>query len=657
MKYRTLFSPLTVRGLTLKNRVVVSAMGCLMIGRDRKVSQQLADYLGERAKGGVGLIYSPCAAVDTGSCPEGMLAISTDEIGESHKLLTEAVHAGGAKCAAQLWQGSAIAFPARVYEPSETVLPAALYPALNGKDLVVPPMTKEEIRYIVDCYGAAAARAVRAGYDMVEVHCAHGYLPHMFLNPATNRRTDEYGGSLENRARFALEVFRAVRRNMPEDMPLSIRIACFDDGLPVNLSAEDMIEFARMAQREGVDILNISRGNSLSDSLKINVPPVDVPQGFNVDNAARIRRETGMITAVAGRINTPALAEEILDEGKVDLVVMARANLADAEFCNKAASGREDEIVYCIGCCQGCFDPHMNPANLLNDTHITCLRNPALGKEKEYAFVKTDSPKTVLIAGGGMGGMEAAYRLHMLGHKVILCEAAGVLGGQFILAGESPRKGEFKQATVDCARRLTRLGVEVRLNAPVDAALIESVKPDCVIIATGAEPIRLSLPGTELKPVYNSHDVLAHRAVPEGRVCIIGGGMVGLETAEFAAALGCKVTVVEMQGELAADMGYLRKLCTLSAMAEEGIETIVNARCKAINETGVVAERDGEELTIPCDTVVTAVGARSKPCDELKAACERLGIKYYVIGDAVQARRALNATAEGAAVAYEINKA
>ena len=454
MKYRTLFSPLTVRGLTLKNRVVVSAMGCLMIGRDRKVSQQLADYLGERAKGGVGLIYSPCAAVDTGSCPEGMLAISTDETGESHRLLTEAVHAGGAKCAAQLWQGSAIAFPARVYEPSETVLPAALYPALNGKDLVVPPMTKEEI----------------------------------------------------------------------------------------------------------------------------------------------------------------------LDEGKVDLVVMARANLADPEFCNKAASGREDEIVYCIGCCQGCFDPHMDPENLLNDTHITCLRNPALGKEKEYAFVKTALPKTVLIAGGGMGGMEAAYRLHMLGHKVVLCEAAGVLGGQFILAGESPRKGEFKKATADCARRL-------------------------------------SLPGAELKPVYNSHDVLAHRAVPEGRVCIICGGMVGLETAEFAAALGCKVTVVEMQGQLAADMGYLRKLCTLAAMAEEGIETIVNARCKAINGTGVIAERDGEELTIPCDTVVTAVGARSKPCDELKAACERLSIKYYVIGDAVQARRALNATAEGAAVAYEINKA
>lgn len=487
------------------------------------------------------------------------------------KLLTEAVHAGGGICAAQLWQGSACALPARVLEPSETILPGYLYPQLGGKDLVIPGLTKEEIKEVIACYGAAAARAVKAGYDMIEVHCAHGYLPHMFLNPCMNRRTDEYGGSFENRARFALEVFRAVRQNIPEDMPLSIRIASQDDGLEKNLSNEDMIEFARLAQKEGVDILNISRGNSLSDSLKINVPPVDVPQGFNVDLAAKIRRETGMITCVAGRINTPELAEKILAEGKVDMVVMARANLADAEFCNKAKAGKEDEIIYCIGCCQGCFDPHMVPENLLNDNHITCLRNPALGKEREYAFVKTDSPKTVLIAGGGMGGMEAAYRLHMLGHKVILCEESGVLGGQFILAGETPRKAEFKKATVDCAKRLTRIGVEVRLNATVDAELIEKIKPDYLIIATGAKPIDIKLPGMEKKPVYNSHEVLAHKVVPEGRVGIIGGGMVGLETSELVASYGNEVTVIEMQGELAADMGYLRKLCTLSCMAEEGI--------------------------------------------------------------------------------------
>lgn len=656
MNYETLFSPLTVRGLTLKNRVVVSAMGSLMIKKDRKVTKQLADYLGARAAGGAGLIYSPCAGVHDESCPEGMLAICNDEISESHRLLTEAVHAGGGKCAVQLWQGSAVALPAKVLEPSDTILQACFYPQLGGKDMHIPGMTKEEIKEVIECYGKAAARAVKVGYDMVEIHCAHGYLPHMFLNPCMNRRTDEYGGSLKNRARFAIEVFEAVRKNIPEDMPLSIRIASMDDGLAQNLSIEDMIEFARMAQKAGVDILNISRGNSLSDSLRINTPPVDIPKGFNVENAARIRRETGMITAVAGRINTPELAEEILDNGKVDLVVMARANLADAEFCNKAREGCADEIIYCIGCCQGCFDPHMVPENLLNDNHITCLRNPALGKETEYAFVKTEHPKTVLIAGGGMGGMEAAYRLHMLGHKVILCEKSGVLGGQFILAGEAPRKQEFKQAAKDCANRLYRLGVEVRLNVTVDAALIENVKPDCLIIATGAEPISVKLPGMDKKPVYSSHDVLAHKVIPQGRVGIIGGGLVGLETSEFVAEYGNPVTVIEMQPELAADLGYLRKLCMLPAIEKAGIKTMAGTRCKAIDDEGIIAEKDGQEITIPCDSVIMSVGSKSRPCDELKDVCGSLGIKYYIIGDALQARRALNATAEGAAVAYEINK-
>lgn len=183
-----------------------------------------------------------------------------------------------------------MALPAKVLEPSDTVLPARFYPQLGGKDMHIPGMTRNEIKEVIECYGKAAARAVKAGYDMVEVHCAHGYLPHMFLNPCMNRRSDEYGGCLENRARFAIEIFQAIRENIPEDMPLSIRIASMDDGLAQNLSIEDMIEFARMAQKAGVDILNISRGNSLSDSLRINTPPVDVPQGFNVENAARMLR-------------------------------------------------------------------------------------------------------------------------------------------------------------------------------------------------------------------------------------------------------------------------------------------------------------------------------------------------------------------------------
>lgn len=646
MKYEKLFSPIQIRGVTFPNRVIQSAMGTLMVGVDKKVNQRVVDFLTARAKGGVGLVYSQCCGVDDNSTPEGFLCIGTDEQGESHKMLTESIHAVGGKVGIQLLQGAVCAAPAKVYVPSDM-------PGFDGS--IIPGMSNDEVHFIVEAFRKAARRAVDAGYDIIEIHCAHGYLQYLFMNPTTNRRTDEYGGDFENRFRLAFETIAAARSQMPEDMPLSIRIPSVDEGFDSNIPTEEIIEFAKRAKEMGVDLLNVSRGNCLTWSTKLNVPPVDIPQGFNVNDGAHIREATGMITAIAGRINHPQMAEEILESGKADMVVMARAQIADPEFCNKAKAGRDNEITYCIGCDQGCYDPHMNPANYTNDVHITCLRNPAVGREREYEFKKTSSPKRVLIAGGGMGGMEAAYRLKMLGHEPIVCEAGDHLGGQFILAGETPRKGEFKQAAFDCAARLDRLGVDVRLNTPVTEELIDEVKPDYVIVAIGAEPISIKLPGMEKKPVYNSHEVLAHKAKPEGVVGIIGGGMVGLETSELIASYGSKVKVIEMQPELAADMGILRKMCTLTSMAEEGIETFVGTKCVSVNEEGIVADRNGEEIVIACDSIVTAVGARSRSTAVLTEACEKRGIPFKVIGDAVRARRALNATGEGAEAAYCIN--
>lgn len=647
MKYSKLFSPIQIRGTVFPNRVIQSAMGTLMVGRDKKINQTVVDFLTARAKGGVGLVYSQCCGVDDASTPEGFLCIGTDEQGESHKLLTESIHAAGGKVGIQLLQGAICAAPAKVYVPYDM-------PGFDGS--IIPAMTVDEIHMIVDAFSKAARRAVEAGYDIIEIHCAHGYLQYLFMNPTTNHRTDEYGGSFENRFRLAFETISAVRAQMPEDMPLSIRIPSVDEGFDQNIPREELIEFAKRAKSLGVDLLSISRGNCLNWSTKLNVPPVDIPQGFNVEDGAYMKEQTGMLTAIAGRINHPQMAEDILESGKADMVVMARAQIADPEFCRKAREGRDDEIIYCIGCNQGCYDPHMDPSNYVNDVHISCLRNPAVGKEHEYEFVKTSSPKRVLIAGGGMGGMEAAYRLKMLGHEPILCEAGQKLGGQFVLAGEAPRKGEFKQAAFDCAARLDRVGVDVRLGTPVTPQLIKELKPDCVIIAIGAEPIQIKLPGMEKKPVYNSHEVLAGKARPEGVVGIIGGGMVGLETSELIASFGNKVKVIEMQPELAADMGVLRKICTLGSMAEEHIESFVNTKCVSINDEGIVAEHDGKETVIPCDSVVMAVGARSRATTELTAACDELNIPYFVIGDAVKARRALNATGEGAEVAYKINK-
>lgn len=647
MKYSKLFSPIQIRGVTFPNRVIQSAMGTLMVGVDKKINQTVTDFLTARAKGGVGLVYSQCCGVDDNSTPEGFLCIGTDEQGDSHKMLTRSIHEVGGKVGIQLLQGAICAAPAKIYVPSDM-------PGFDGS--IIHGMSVEDIHYIVEAFRKAAHRAVEAGYDIIEIHCAHGYLQYLFMNPTTNRREDEYGGSFENRFRFAFETIAAVRSQMPDDMPLAIRIPSKDEGFDSNIPTEELVEFSKRAKGMGVDLLSISRGNCLTWSTKLNVPPVDIPQGFNVEDGARIHDETGMLTAIAGRINHPQMAEDILEAGKADMVVMARAQIADPEFCIKAKEGRDNEIVYCIGCDQGCYDPHMNPANYTNDVHITCLRNPAVGREREYEFKKTSSPKRVLIAGGGMGGMEAAYRLKMLGHEPVLCEAGDHLGGQFILAGETPRKGEFKQAAFDCAARLERVGAEVRLNTPVTEELINELKPDYVIIAIGAEPINIKLPGMEKKPVYNSHEVLARKAKPEGVVGIIGGGMVGLETSELIASYGNKVKVIEMQPELAADMGVLRKMCTLGSMAEEGIETFVGTKCVSVNDEGIVAEQSGEKIVIPCDSIVTAVGARSRKTAELTAVCEKLGIPCKIIGDALQARRALNATADGAAAAYEINK-
>jgi 2,4-dienoyl-CoA reductase-like NADH-dependent reductase (Old Yellow Enzyme family)/thioredoxin reductase len=645
MNYPKLFSPITIRGLTLKNRVVMSAMGMLMVGVDKKVNQKLTDYLAARAKGGVGLVYAQCCGIQDSTTPDGFLGIGTDELGESHKMLTEAIHKAGGKAGLQLIQGSINAAPKKILVASEKT-------GYDGSK--IPGMTIEEIKEIIEEYGNAARRAVEAGYDIIELHAAHSYLIHQFLNAGTNKRTDEYGGSFENRARLAMEVIRKIRSVMPEDMPLSMRIGSRDDDFEEGSSIEEMIRFARLAGQEGVDVLSISRGNCEGMSMRINVAPVEIPQGFNLDDARRIHKETGMITAVSGRINHAEMAEKILEDDDADLVVMARAQLADAEFCNKSMEGRDDEVIHCIGCNQGCFDPNLVMEYRYNDVHCTCLRNPAVGREKEFEFVKTKNPKKVMVIGGGMGGMEAAYRLKMLGHEPVVYEASDHLGGQFVLAGATPHKEEFQDAVKECADRLKRLKVEVKLNSKADAAAIESEKPDEVIIAIGSAPIMLKLDGMDKKPTYNSHDVLAGKAKPEGRVAVIGGGMVGLETAELLSSFGNKVSVIEMREDVAIDMGLLRKMCTMENIAKEGIEKYVNARCKAVNNEGVVAETPDGDITVPCDSIVIAVGVKACPSDDLKEACDKNNIPYQVIGDAVKARRALESIAEGAEAAYKI---
>lgn len=673
--FDTLFSPINLRGLTLPNRVVMTAMGTHFADEGSFVTQQLIDFQVARAKGGVGLSFMECCSVNEAACVSRQPSISNDRYLPDHKALCDAVHAAGGRIAIQLWvpgAGAGSDPKCRIYLPTKYegvnfpfmfgggtteqsdsgVKPYPFFVPPWGKhepDGTIPAATVEELHMIERECGDAAHRAVEAGYDAIEFHCGHNYLPHTMLSKAFNKRTDEYGGCLENRMRFPLECIREIRANMPENMPLSVRISVFDEpDLGEGNTIEDNIEFLKRAKAEGVDIANISRGNISGMGNVYEVPPIGLAPGFNVDNAARIKRETGLITMAVGRINRPEFAEQILSSGKADLVAMSRAQLADPDFCNKAREGRTGEIRYCIGCNQGCND------GFTDFPYITCLRNPFLGRESEWKLTPAKEKKRVLIAGGGMGGMECALRLAERGHEPIICDADERLGGQFILAGAAPEKHEFAQAVEDEAILVHAAGIQVRLNTPVTEQVIDEIKPDEVVIATGAGPLVLNLPGAKLPHVSNAHEVLRGRRSPSGRVVIIGGGIVGVEVAEYLCDKGLDCKIIEMKGSVASDLGFYRMLLSQKYLAEHNVECIVNASCKEIRDGSVVYEHDGKTKNVECDSVVMAVGAKPNNYSGIIAACDKRYIPYHIIGDAAAVRRALNAVSEGVRVALEI---
>lgn len=645
MAFNNLFSPIKIRGLEIKNRVIFPAMGTKMVTEDKGPQDRLIGYHSARAKGGNGLNITEVCSVYSKAAPKNFLDISDDKRIPGLKRLADAIHEEGGLAAVQLWLGGTAAMhgdpTTMAVIPSDITFP-------NG--YVIKAATKEILEECIEAFGQAARRAVEAGYDTLEFHAGHNYTPHTFLSAAFNKRDDEFGGSLENRARFALECIRSIRRNIPEDMPLFMRVDAHDDDLENGLSIEDIIQFCKWAKEAGVDVLDVSRGNFSSAAIKYEVPPVDLPRGFNVDNASKIREATGMLTIAVGRINDPEQADEIIRNNRADMVVIGRAQLADAEFCNKAKAGNVDDIIRCVGCNQGCYDAFVSP----DVPFITCLRNPELGRELEYKLTKTETPKKVLVIGGGVAGLEVAMELKDRGHNPILCEASDSLGGQFVLAGAAPRKEEMKEAALAMGEMAKRKGIEIRLSTKVTKEIIEEINPEEVVIAVGAAPMMLNVKGGDLGHVTNSHDVLAGKEKVSGDVVVVGGGLVGLEVAEYLAGNVGKITVVEMLDQVAKDLGELRKICVMESLYKEGIATITNAKCTEIKEKSIVIDKEGNLEEIPCDSVVIAIGARSRDYSDLKEVCEGKNIPFHVIGDAVRARRALNCVHEAADVARQI---
>jgi NAD(H)-dependent 7beta-hydroxy-3-oxo-delta4-cholenoic acid oxidoreductase len=515
-------------------------------------------------------------------------------------------------------------------------------------------LATSEIKPIAEQYGAAARRAREAGCDAMQLHAAHRYmLAGSFLSPLRNHRTDAYGGSADGRLKFVLEIMESVRAEAGPDFPVIARISG-DEHLPGGRSLRDTEYIAPKLVEAGVAAFEISGGVQPELFWRV-IPPTGTPMGINVDAAEAVKKVVDVPVIAVGRINDPRFAEDLLQKGRLDMVSMGRALLADPELPNKAAEGRFEDIAPCTGCCFGCVhrQTKMHP--------MSCVINPSVGREREMIIEPAAKPKQVLVVGGGPGGLEAARVAAVRGHRVTLVEKGAKLGGQLNLACVHPTKQELAKWVQYLSVQVEKAGVEVELNREVTPELIEQRKPDVVILAAGGEVMLPEIPGVDRGLVVPAKAVFeGTKAITRGKVLVVGGGMVGCEVADMLAdrgdeqsGAGVEVTIVDALDDIALDVPAQSRTLLMPSLREKGVRSLTSATVKEITEEGVVIERDGREETLAgMDLIVVACGTRST--QDLGEKIEGKVSELYVIGDAKQPRDALEAIAEGSEVARSI---
>ncbi len=646
-----LLKPIRIKSMELANRVVMPPMGTRLGNDDGTVSEANLAYMRRRARSGAGLIITEITEVHPfGAASPNSLAVWDDKYIPGLGNLAEVVHSEGGKIAMQLHhcgresiyqhkQGTA-------FGPS--AIPSYRYPQLG------PPleMSRELIRETIASFGSAALRAKQAGYDAVELHAAHGYLLMQFLSAHSNHRTDEYGGDFRSRARFILECIETVRSAVGTDFPILLRISgeeCLRDGYTI----EDVQTIVPDLVKAGTDILHVSFGTHGNAKVSVGTPnasaPIEYDQGFMAHLARKVKDVTDVLVIAVGRFTDPFYMDDVIARGDADLIAVARQHLADPDFLKNAREGHPEDTFECLACNQGCIE-----RLVYGEGSIRCAINPETGQE----LLRPEAPAAVLrkvwIIGGGPGGLTAALEAARLGHKVTLFEKEKETGGQILFAEKAPFKGVYGRWIRTLDARCRKAGVDIRTGTKVDEAMIEQGKPDVVILATGGDKAACPAEGVSESIVCDAWQILNGEIEPKDNVVVIGGGLVGMETADFLCGKGIKnVTLVEMLATPPVPAQRAHGVMLHRRLGAAGARLMFNTIVKRIKTGSVcIARQEQEETLSPVDQVIVAVGVSPRP--DLKEFLRRKNIRHLIIGDTKEPRRIIEATSEGAEAAWSI---
>ena len=628
--FTKLFERGRIGSLELKNRLIMPPMATNYASKDGTVTDRQIDYYAERAKGGVGLIIVEVSCVDSpvGRGMARQICIDDDKFIPGLNKLAKAIEKHGAKAAIQLHHaGRQTSSEITGHQP---VAPSPI----PGPDGIQPkPLTIKAIDELIIRFAEAAERAKEAGFDGVEIHGAHGYLISQFLSPLSNHRQDAYGGSIQNRAKFLLDIVKAARSKVGKDYPLWCRLSAVEMGVD-GITVEETQIVAKLAEKAGVDAIHVS-AHQVGPARR---PPMAQPTCYFVPWAQAIKEVVSVPVIAVSRI-PPEMAEDVIRDGKADFVSIGRQLLVDPYLPQKVQWGKIEDIRPCIYCLT-CLD-----SISWSRGGVRCVVNPTLGREQESAFKRVRNPKKVVVVGGGPGGMEAARVAALRGHEVVLFEEREELGGQLISAAKPPFKDTLEALRQYFAGQMNKLTIELRLRQKFTPDMIKELKPDVVILASGVKPFVPQIPGIGNKKVMQSSEVLMGAATGD-RVAIIGGELVGCETALLLMDKGKKVTIMRRGKELATKVNPLIREPMLARLKYKGATIITGIDYKEITDAGVVIiTANSEKRVIEADTVVLAAG--STPNIDLAAALKGKVDRVLWVGDCVEPRSIMEAVEEG----------